>query len=349
MPSWVYLHVNPRIRALLSYILPKKPVERLLDATSASELQNIFMNTHYGEHFKEGEEFTPEAIELSLRRHFFEVYTSLSRGMTGEVNTFFKAFMNLFDAVNLKHIIRGIHSKRIEETVPYLVPIGKQSMAYYLNLLESENMMQAISQISDDPIRTALERVYPRYEATQLTFILESALDRQIYTHLWKIASSWKRTAIFGARERFSLRNLIGEKIDLANILITLRALSLGLNPEQFIIPVAYKIVNELDAATKFPNMRDALEAFSKSFYFGPLIHRLPEGVPDIVSRLEVIFNRYHVKKCRVKLADFPFQITPFYCFFTIKFFEVQDLKTLMIGKLEGVEAADIKDLLIVY
>ncbi len=357
-------------------MLPKKTVEDLLDAKSTHELQDTFLSTYYGRYLEEEEKFTPVEIELALQRHFFEVYTSISRFVTGEEAKFLNALLKTFEVINLKRILSAMHSHRsIDETMPYLIPVSKHTLAYYHGLLESDTIKQAISKISDDKLRgapslvfpyylslsliskisdatprEALEKAYPQYESTNMIFFLESALDRQIYTHLWKIASNWKTKKFFGARERFVIKNLIGEKIDLTNILITLRALSLGLNPEDFILPVAYKLKNELDKAIESANMRDALDIFSRSLYYGALLNQIrEEGVTDVISNLELIFHRFHAKKCRTKLADYPFQISPIYCFFTLKFFETQDLKTIMIGKLEGIDSADILKLLVLY
>lgn len=351
MPSWVYLYLNPRIRALLSYMLPKETVYRILDSTSLAEVQNIFLSTYYGKYF-EGLDFTPDTIELALRRHFFELYSSISRGIMGEEAKFFYAFLKKYDASNLKCVMRGLHAQiPLEDIMKNIVPVGKFGTAYYLNMVETGAIKEAISRVSDVGLHEALEAVYPRYETSNEIFLLESAIDQEVYTNLWKITTNWKAGKTFGARERFLLKGLIGEDIDFSNMLIALRAISLGLNPEDFYLPMTYRINEELKTAATATSMEDAIQIFSQSPYYRALLEEVREKgiVPNILMELEAHLQQAHVRKCKLKLSDYPFQISIIYSFLTLKFFELHDLKTLLTGKLEEIDPLRIQKLLIYY
>ena len=331
-------------------MLSKKRVDQLVDAKSTSELQSIFLPTYYGHYLDEIEEFTPDEIELVLRRHVFEVFTSISKLVTGDEAEFFDALITTFEVENLKRILRAMDTGRpVDEIRRYLVPLRKRTLAYYLNLFAQETIKQAISKMPKNKLRKALETAYPQYEQTNKIFVLESALDRQIYTTLWTSASTWKKNKYFAARERTIITNLVGENIDLKNILITLRALSLGLNPKEFIIPVAYRLKNELSKAISSETMNHALDIFTRSPNYGPLIDVIQKKEGLDIPSLEIGFQRFYVRKCRIRLADYPFQISPIYCFVLLKYFEIHDLKIIMIGKLEGIDPTDIRKLLVMY
>ncbi|MFX1520615.1 MAG: V-type ATPase subunit [Promethearchaeota archaeon] len=350
MPKLAYLYMIPRIRALLSFMLSKKRVDQLVDAKSPSELQSLFLPTYYGHYLEEIEEFTAEEIELVLNRHTFEVYTSISKFVTGDLAEFFNAIITMFEAENLKRILRAIDTGRpVEEIRRHIVSLGKRTQAHYLDLLAQETINKAISKMPKNKLRKTLETAYPQYEQTKKIFVLESALDRQIYTTLWKNAITWKKKSYFAVRERHLIQNLIGENIDFKNILITLRALSLGLNPKEFIVPVTYRVKNELNKAMSSEGPSYALDIFNRSPKYGPIIEEIQEKEGIDIPRLEIGFQRFHANKCRVRLADYPFQINPIYSFILIKYFEIRDLRIILVGKLEEIDPASIRRLLVFY
>jgi vacuolar-type H+-ATPase subunit C/Vma6 len=198
-------------------------------------------------------------------------------------------------------------------------------------------------------LRKALETAYPQYEQTQKIFVLESVLDREIYSSLWTNATNWKKGSYFAVRERHLIQNLIGENIDFKNIIITLRAISLGLDPNEFIIPASYRLKNELNKAVSAEAPSYALDIFGRSPKYGALIEGIQEKEGIDIPRLEIGFQRLHANKCKVRLSDYPFQINPIYSFVLIKYFEIRDLKLIMVGKLEEIDPASIRRLLVFY
>lgn len=340
----------PRIRAMLSFMLSEKRIDQLVTAKSPSELQSIFLATYYGHYLDEMKEFTPDEIELVLRRHIFEVFKSISRFFTGKLTEFFEALVYVFEIENLKRILKAMDTGRpVDEIRRFIIPVGKRNLAYYLDLFAEETIEQAISKMKKGSLRKALEKAYPQYERTKKIFVLEAALDKQVYTTLWTLTTSWKRKKRFAYRERSANTRLIGEYIDLKNIIITLRALSLDLNPKDFIIPVNFKLKNELNRAMSAEAPSYAIDIFTRSPYYGPIIEKIQEKEGLDIPSLEIGFQRFHARKCRVRLADYPFQVSIVYCFVMIKYFEMRDLKIILTGRLEEIDPEDIQKLLVYY
>lgn len=350
MSLWTFGYLNARLRGLLSLMITRNTILDLLQATKLDEIISIIRTTSYRRYFEALNGFSGEFIEKVLKTHFSDICNSIRRGVRGNLASFLDVVLTRFNSTNLKSILRGIHAGlKQDDVLKYIFPIKGHNLENFSPLLRENTVKTAIEMIKDTKLKKALSEAYPEYHASDNLLILEVVLDQVVYHRLWEEALKWKAHKLFRLNPKFHIKNLVGTEIDLMNMLVTLRCLSLGINPERYLIPIYYRICTR-HFPLKSESFEDALVTFLQCPIYGHLFKDLTEKEPfEIVSALETTFPRYYVRLCRDFFNGLPYHCALLYCFLVLKLYEINDLKLVLIGKLEGISPIKIQDHLILY
>jgi vacuolar-type H+-ATPase subunit C/Vma6 len=138
-----------------------------------------------------------------------------------------------FEVENMKRILRAKHGGQRSET-PTLIPLSREhSIINYPALLEAKDVDEVASLLRDTPYRL-IEKIQS-YKESGTTLVLESTLDKTYFTRLWELA-----------RRTRSIRNLVGEEIDLRNLLVALSMKTRELPSrliEEIMVPPFYTVL----------------------------------------------------------------------------------------------------------
>ncbi len=201
--------------------------------------------------------------------------------------------------------------------------------------------------IDNELIKPFLLDALEAYETTRNTLPLELALDRAFYTYLWDSISNLAKG------DRKWAYKLLGMRIDLLNLLTILRGVNLGMDAstlEQLVIPVnyTYNMKNNLAQAMTSSTLLEVLRFLSVRPYVG-LCNRIREIIEDDRSLVEVeqLVDIYLAHQDSKVFIGYPFHIGTVLAFLNIFYVEVRNLKTIFVGKIDGVPVEKIRKFLI--
>ncbi|WP_287588480.1 V-type ATPase subunit [Candidatus Borrarchaeum sp.] len=360
MSLWTYGYLNARLRGLLSFMTRADTIHNLLQAATVNELIDIINLTSYKKYFEALDEISIDQIEIALKTHFSDICNSLHRGLRGKLAYTFNAILAKFNSSNLKTILRGIHADLDRDDIlKYIFPIKGSFPRIASNgcfsesftpLAKENTIKDALENIRNPELRNKLLEAYSEYQASDNLLFLELSIDNFVYSQLWKTVCKWKSNKLFRINPKFHIKNLVGEEIDLMNILVILRCISQGIDPQQFIIPIYYRICKIVPIILKQDSIDKVSQIFSQCPFYEYLFADFADKeLFEVISTLEVTLPRHHVRLCRDCFNEHPYNVALLYCFLIVKFYEIYDLRLVLAGKLEEMSPTKIQNHLILY
>ena len=175
--------------------------------------------------------------------------------------------------------------------------------------------------------------------------LVEAIVDRYAFLRTWAAADMPERM------DKESVRRLVGEQIDLTNMLLVARSKVLGVSGEelqQVLVPVNYHLGGTLSDAVSAGSVTNALRAFAKTAY-GSSIERfldtLKEG--DSLHPLEVSLRRRHADSCLAVFGGFPFHAGLPLAFAYLTGYELSDVSSIVSAKRDGLPMERIQQFLV--
>jgi len=205
------------------------------------EVSDNLLKTEYGTEIsklptKEVDAATLEAIFLKklVERFFF-----LIRQAQGNMRDLLKEYCSRFEAENIKRVIRAKHGGQIMEE-SNLIPLPREyTLVNFPALLNAKDVEEVVALLHETSYRPLVESLQP-YRETGSTMVLEAGLDGIYLGKVWKIVGK-----VSGGN---GLKNLVGEEIDLKNILIAFSLKARGLPSsliEKMLIPLFHRVPKE--------------------------------------------------------------------------------------------------------
>jgi vacuolar-type H+-ATPase subunit C/Vma6 len=220
----------------------------LAKVKSLREVSDNLLKTEYGAEIsklptKEIDGSTLEEIFLKtlVKRFFF-----ITREAQGKIKELLTEYCARFEVENIKRIIRAKHGGEIIEE-PRLIPLQREyTLVNFPALLNAKDVDEVVALLRETSYRSIAKKL-ELYREASVTMILEAALDDIHFLRLWELVEK--------APDPEGLRGLIGEEIDLTNMLIGISLKARGLSAnliDQALIPVSYKLpLRRLRAFTK--------------------------------------------------------------------------------------------------
>jgi vacuolar-type H+-ATPase subunit C/Vma6 len=175
--------------------------------------------------------------------------------------------------------------------------------------------------------------------------LVEAIVDRYAFLRTWASSDmpEWM--------DKESVRGLVGEQIDITNMLLVARSKVLGGADEELqrvLVPVDYHLGGTLSEAASAGSVTNALRAFAKTAY-GSSIERFldtnKEG--DSLHPLEVSLRRRHANRCLAVFGGFPFHAGLPLAFAYLTGYELSDVSSIVSAKRDGVPMERIQQFLI--
>jgi len=348
-----YAFINARVRGIRSKMLTISQYEKLIQASDLDEAVRLLSATPYWDELSKVLSQPPidmEEVDAMLRQIYAKEVKSLAKSLPKKVSEFvLKYLKGAYYYSNIKTIIKIINSGEPRDHIrKHLVALTLEEGEEYDHLLAAQNVPQLVDRIPDPRLRRRLQEALQKYEATGSTMPFEAELNKYFFhDEIWKAIRNYlDRTDQKYAREFFGLR------IDLTNIMTVIRAKLQGIEPqiiEDLLIPVTHRATLIARSLLAVRNIEEALNMLTTTPY-RELAHRIKEAYeksPTITS-VEHAFEEYSIQTTYLSVIGYPFHIGTVLAYLDLKYYELRNIKIILVGKSEGVNPATIRELIVI-
>lgn len=345
-----YGFVNARIRGMKSRFLTVGNYESLLSSGSYEDFIKILSGTYYGQVISRDSSTSrpnPEELALILSRDFANVSTNLSRSLTGKAREFTNTYLEMFMAESVKSIIRGIHvGLDRDEILRFAVAQDPEQATLFETLVDAGSVSTLIDLLPHWDLRVALLTKLPSYEEFDSPAPLEVAIEEW---YLKKVLEALKE---FSNEEARRVLDILESRVILRNVLTALRAVTLQWESralEQSLI--RFSKAREFTDSLKSANTwRDVITKMDSTRFgqFGGRIARLYEETEDL-SDVELAIEDYLAQRVKQLLTAYPFHLGTIIGFFSLKAFEIRNIRSIAVGVERGQSAENIRKMITIW
>ena len=356
MSAWKYKQIMSKTTvAKLQLIEPKRISD--LAGMSLHDIFSMLEKTVYNAEISRirGKGLSSSLLEDALLQNFVKTCERLLKFSPKGIRLLLSTFLMKFEANCVKGLLRAKKAELdVEEAMKYIMPVGRLDEARCRKTLEiSEDTADVVESLSDLEYGSVLERAFAFYEEEKIFYLLEVALDRHVYSKIWRA------TGKLGGLDKKIARTIIGLEIDSANIMTILRCRAMGISDDEirrYLIPVSDvfgekelgEVIMESDMKTFFNSLvRIAKSALARDYTY--VFTEIQESHVTSLTRLETILDRGLVKTgLRMIKRHTPyFNIGLILAFLNLKWFEVRNLRAIIRGSEAGIPPDRVKKLLI--
>ena len=356
MCAWKYKRIMPKITvAKLKLMEPKKITD--LVGMSLHHISSMLEKTPYKAEISEisTKELSSISLEDALLQNFIKTCEELMEMSPKGIRLLLSTFLMKFEANCVKAILRTKQAELdVDEAMKYIMPVGRLDEARCRKTLEiSENIADVADSLSDMEYGSVLEKAFAVYEEEKIFYLLEVALDRHVYSKIWRAIGK------LGGLDKKIARTVIGLEIDSANVKTILRCKAMGISEDQirrYLIPVSEvfsekeleEVMRGLDMQSFINSLvRLARRSMARDYQY--IFTEIQELHVTSLTTLETILDRGLVETSLRMLKRYTpyFNIGLILAFLNLKWFEVRNLRAVIRGSEAGIPADRVKKLLI--
>ena len=356
MCAWKYKRIMPKITVVKLKLMEPKEIANLV-GMSLHHISSMLEKTPYKAEISETstKELSSNSLEEALLKNFINTCEELMGMSPKRIRLLLSTFLMKFEADCVKAILRAKKAELdANEAMKYIMPVGRLNEARCRKTLEiSENIADVVESLSDMEFGSVLEKAFAVYEKEKNFYLLEVALDRHVYSKIWRAIGK------LGGLDKKIARTVIGLEIDSANVKTILRCKAMGIMDYQirrYLIPVSDVFSEkELEQLIKEPDIQsliDSLVRLAKNTMARDYRYTFAElQKQDVISltTLETILDRGLVETSLRMLKRYTafFNIGLMLAFLNLKWFEVRNLRAITRGTESGIPPDRVKKLLI--
>lgn len=356
MCAWKYKRIMPKITvAKLKLMEPKKITD--LVGMSLHHISSMLEKTPYKAEISEisTKELSSISLEDALLQNFIKTCEELMEMSPKGIRLLLSTFLMKFEANCVKTILRTKQAELdVDEAMKYIMPVGRLDEARCRKTLEiSENIADVVESLSDMKYGSVLEKAFAVYEEEKIFYLLEVALDRYVYSKIWRAIGKLR-----GLDKKIA-RTVIGLEIDSANVKTILRCKAMGISENQirrYLIPVSEvfsekeleEVMREADMQSFINSLvRLARRSMARDYQY--IFTEIQELHVTSLTTLETILDRGLVETSlrMIKRYTAFFNIGLILAFLNLKWFEVKNLRAIIRGSEAGIPPDRVKKLLI--
>ncbi len=337
-----YPYVVARVKAKKALLMPKENYARMLQM----EIPEIARLLGEGEYRQEilalGARSSGAAlVEKATRDNLARVFTQIIDFCEGELKTMVARYLDRWDIANIKTAVRGkLYGASSEEVLDSMVPAGSLGAATLKAMAEAPDMETLGGVLSDTPYFPALRAGTSGKEFNLAGF--EDALDWIYYRSLLEsVPATTEPTTLF--------RNFVRREIDMVNLRTLLRIRGMAQRiPRDIFLPGGYELTqDELKelAALDLPALLARLRDFDAYAALGPHMDEVEKGrLSKAVRELE----KWHLKEATRWSHLYALSIVPILDYILAKSREVENIRIIARGKVDGLNPDVIRELLVI-
>jgi len=345
-----YGFVNARIRGMKSRFLTIGTYESLLQASSYPDFIKILSGTYYGSVIsRHSQTSVPSLDELGriLSQDFADVSSSLSRSLSGKAQDFADSYLEMFFAESIKSILRGLHvGLDKDETLRFSVPTSPAQAALFQMLVDTGSIQRMIDLIPQWDLKVSLLTRIPSYQEFDSTAPLEVAIEEWYLRNMLKVLREFPRD------EQDRVLDIIDTRVTLRNVLTGLRAVLLQLESRALELSlVRYSRTRELtESIMNARTWREVLARLDPTRFsqLGGRLARLYEETNDL-GNVELAIEDYIAQTVKRQMTAFPFHLGTIIGFFSLKQYEIRNIRSIAVGIERGESAETIRRMITIW
>ena len=229
------VYLVTRTHGLKTHLITPQDMQILARAKNLRDVSDTLLKTDYATELGQlpTHEQDAPALENVFLKKLVERFYFVRLSAQGKIQAVLTQYCARFEIENIKRIIRAKHGDQTGEELT-LIPLEREhTLVNFPALLKAKDVDEVCSLLRDTQYQSILEKLQP-YKESGTTIILESALDKIYFRKIWSLVGMIHGT-----------RNLIGEEMDLRNLLtvfsLKLRGLSARMI-EDATIPISYTL-----------------------------------------------------------------------------------------------------------
>ncbi len=290
---------------------------------------------------------SPDELALILSQDFVDVSANLSRSLTGKVRLFTDTFLEMFFAESIKSIIRGIHvGLDKDEILRFSVPSSSAQVSLFQTLVNAPSVNKMIDLLPQWDLKVALLTRFPSYQEYDSTAPLEVAVEE------WYLRKVVEALEGFSKDEQKCVLDILESRVILRNVLTGIRATLLGFEQKALELSlVRFSRVQMLtDAIASSNTWREVIAALDNTRFakFGGRIARMYEDTDDL-GDVELAIEDFIAQRIKRQLTAFPFHLGTIIGFFSLKQYEVRNLRSISVGIERGESAEIIRRMITIW
>jgi vacuolar-type H+-ATPase subunit C/Vma6 len=345
-----YGFVNARIRGMKSRFLTIGTYENLLQTNSYQDFIKMLSGTYYGSIISKYSQTavpSPDELGLILSQDFADVSSNLSRSLTGKVRDFADSYLDMFLAESVKSIIRGLHvGLDKDEILRFSVPTSPAQAALFQTFVDSGSVQRMIDLLPRWDLKVALLTRIPSYQEFDSTAPLEVAIEE------WYLRNMLEALKEFSKTEQERVLDILESRVILRNVLTGIRATLLQLEPRVLELSLI-RFSRTREVTESIMNAKSWREVLSKldSTRFAQLSGRLARLFEDTndMGTVELAIEDYIAQIIKRQMTAFPFHIGTIIGFFSLKQYEIRNIRSIAVGIERGESAETIRRMITIW
>jgi V/A-type H+-transporting ATPase subunit C len=295
------------------------------------------------------------SMEEALLQNFIKTCREIMEISPKDIRLLLFTFLMKFEANCVKAILRAKQAELgVVEAMKIIMPVGRMDEIRCRKTLEaSDNIANVVESLSDMEYGSALEKAYSVYKEQKIFYLLEVAIDRHVYSMIWRAIGK------LGGLDKKIARTVLGLEIDIANVKTILRCKAMGIRENQirrYLIPLSEvlgeKELEELVRESDIPSFFDYLlklarDAMDRDYQY--IFDEIQKHNITSLTTLEISLDRGLIETSlrMIKRHTPYFNIGLLLAFLNLKRLEVRNLRTVIKGSEAGIPADRVKKLLI--
>ncbi|MDP7116427.1 MAG: V-type ATPase subunit [Candidatus Woesearchaeota archaeon] len=265
-------------------------------------------------------------LEMALNNNLMKVFSKLKRISDENVQIVLRVYLQRYDMLNFKSIIRGkMTGISKEEILQIMIPSINHSPEYYAELVEKDDIESILKAI---PFELNLEKDAELFE-------VENALDRAYYENLKSFSDK-----LGGQGKAF--KEFIEAELNTLNIKMILRFKKEDQDEAEI---KKYLIMpeKEIEQLLNHKELKTVLHALKKM-----KLTTVDESDDGALNKVEIDLDTSLLRKEALLMHQYPLTVNVILGFMFAKEIEVKNLKILVKGKKLGLDEDYLQNLLAV-
>ena len=325
-----------KARAHSGTIPSLRKVKTMIDSPTVSVIETLLSSHEFYNEILQKARPTVDIImfESELRKQFAAMLNTYAQGASPKAKMMIKAFKYKIEAQNLQILYRALVGGDTDHQIlNYVVPVEKFSMNNYARILNSTSLKSSIDFILYPELRKPINKaIETTKDDEELIFYIVSELEHAAYQFIYKE------------------NRKIKAEVELLNLETVARAISLEINPENWIIQGIGKVAQSIDDLKRFNSphevIRTMLNVLPFANHFADVLNAKDENIISLLERkVNLALIQVHKKNFRI----FGLQKEALFSFFSLKLAETQDISKIIFGKSSSITKEKISQSLTYY
>jgi vacuolar-type H+-ATPase subunit C/Vma6 len=351
-----YKEIMPRVAIEKLKLISK---EDLLDLVGKNPdaIRCALLETSYRDNILRvpPDEFNSISMEEALLENYAQTLNKLLKYSRGDVENVLLAIVGKLVISNVKTLLRAAKTEmEIDETVKHIIPVGSLNKDQYRNILSSSSSLESTVEllVKSDLDPAIRELIVQKKINENSLLVLELALDRAAFRMIFASIEKLK------GLDNLIAKNVLGIEADAINLKVIFRCKMQNYPKDrvkEYFMPSFVFNEEVFERALELPDIKsiaeymlEVSERTNNPFYSDMFAH-ISKHCKSSLSELEKILEITSLKTSLNIMKKYLkyYNIGYVLAFLNLKWFEIRNLRCLIVGSERGIAAELIQRFLV--